>query len=168
MPKSRSARDAASANGDIVVSAQQSRFHTEAIDAPTLRDIDIKDLTVDIGGLEILDHAHLTIQNGVHYLFHGRNGTGKSTLLKALAERHVPGVASNLRILLLGQTRSTSNAEADQVDYQAPTRTVLEYVTHSDAKREKALKESQKLAAVLEDKYAPHTTVCRVVKRASA
>ena len=51
-----------SAEGDIVVSAQQSRFHTEANDAPTLKDIDIKDLTVAIGGLEILDHAHLKIQ----------------------------------------------------------------------------------------------------------
>lgn len=60
----------------IVVSAQQSRFHTEAIDPHNLKDVDIKDLTVAVGGLELLDHAHLKITNGVHYVFHGRNGLG--------------------------------------------------------------------------------------------
>ena len=30
-------------------------------------------------------------------------------LLRALAERRIPGVASNLRVLLLGQTRITSD-----------------------------------------------------------
>jgi ATP-binding cassette, subfamily F, member 3 len=74
--KSKANRAEKAAEGVIVVSAQQSRFHTEAIDPQNLKEIDIKDLTISIGGLEILDHAHLKIQNGVHYVFHARNGLG--------------------------------------------------------------------------------------------
>ena len=164
MPKSKTTRDLVAADGEIVVAAQQSRFHTEAIDAPTLKDIDIKDLTVVVGGLEILDHAHLTIRDGVHYLFHGRNGTGKSTLLRALAERRVPGVASNLRVLLLGQTRITSDLDADEPDNEAQTKTVLQHVIRSDAKREKTLKESRKLATVLEGKNFSPDAISQVVR----
>ena len=164
MPKARSTRDFSLAEGDIVVSAQQSRFHTEALDAPTLKDIDIKDLTVGIGGLEVLDHAHLKIQDGVHYLFHGRNGTGKSTLLRALAEHRIPGLASNLRVLLLGQTRITSDVEPEKTENQAKVPTVLEHVTRSDAKREKLLKESQNLAAVIETKNVSSSRIAKVVR----
>ena len=164
MPKSKTARDLATANGEIVVAAQQSRFHTEAIDAPTLKDIDIKDLTIAIGGLEILDHAHLRIQDGKHYVFHGRNGTGKSTLLRALAERRIPGISGNLRVLLLGQTRISSDLDTDEAEDQPRTRTVLEYVVRSDAKREKWFKEAQKLATVLESKDMPAETVSRCIR----
>ena len=165
MPKSKTTRaDRAADDGGIVVSAQQSRFHTEAIEAPSLKDIDIKDLTVAIGGLEILDHAHLKIQDGTHYIFHGRNGIGKSTLLRALAERRIPGVASNLRILLLGQTRIASDVDAEGLENQDSTRTVVEHVTHSDAKQEKALKESDKLRAVLETKDVSPMNVSKAVR----
>lgn len=165
MPKSKPRlADSHPDDGTIVVSAQQSRFHTEAIDAPNLKDIDIKDLTVAIGGLELLDHAHLKIQDGVHYIFHGRNGTGKSTVLKALAERRIPGVASNLRILLLGQTRITSDANEDDANSQLGTQNVLEHVTRSDAKREKVLRQAKKLAAVIEDKNAAASSISKAVR----
>lgn len=129
-------------HGGITVSSQQSRFHAEAIDAPTLKDVDVKDLTIAIGGHEILDHARLQIQHDLHYVFHGRNGLGKSTVLKALADKLIPGVASNLRILLLGQTRVSSYID-DAEQGQGKDQTVLQYVTRSDALREKTLKDSQ-------------------------
>ena len=125
----------------IVVSSQQSRFHADAIDAPRSKDVDVKDLTISVGGFQVLDHAHLKIQNGVHYVFHGRNGTGKSTVLKALADRLIPGVPSNLRVLLLGQTRISSDIDDEQRKSQSAKTTVLEHVTSSDLKREKALQE---------------------------
>jgi ATP-binding cassette, subfamily F, member 3 len=134
----------------IVVTSQQSRFHTESIDAPTLKDIDIKDLTISVGGLELLDHANLRFQEGKHYVFHGRNGTGKSTVLRALAERRVPGVPSNLRLLLLGQTRVSSDV-VDEDQSAKGTQTVLEYVTRSDAKRERALRKLAQLSKAIED-----------------
>jgi ATP-binding cassette, subfamily F, member 3 len=165
MPKPKTTRgDASTTDCGIVVTAQQSRFHTEAIEAPTSKDIDIKDLTIAIGGLEILDHAHLKIQDGKHYVFHGRNGTGKSTLLRALAERRIPGIASNLRILLLGQTRITSDIEGDLPGSQDAPQSVLEHVTRSDVKREKALKESQKLASVVENKDVLPRSLSKAVR----
>lgn len=154
MPKAKELRAAKSVKDEgIVVTSQQSRFHTESVDAPTLKEIDIKDLTISVGGQELLDHANLRIQDGVHYVFHGRNGTGKSTVLRALAERRIPGVASNLRLLLLGQTRISSDLEGDRSD-QAPEQSVLDYVTRSDVKRERALRDLTRLTAVLES-HAP-------------
>ena len=146
MPKDRTGKSTKQPvdQGGIVVTSQQSRFHAEAIDAPSLKDVDIKDLNISIGGFEILNHARLKIQNDTHYVFHGRNGLGKSTVLKALADRLIPGVPSNLRILLLGQTRVSSFIdEAGPVSRKEQT--VLEYVTRSDVVRERALGESQRM-----------------------
>lgn len=128
-------------DGAIVVTSQQSRFHVDAVDAPTSKDIDVKDLTLSVGGRELLDHAHLRLVEGVHYVLAGRNGTGKSSLLRALAERRVPGVPSNLRLLLLGQTRVSSDALTDPVDAEDENLTVLQHVTRSDKRRERALRE---------------------------
>lgn len=127
-------------DGTLVVTSQQSRFHVDAVDAPTSKDIDVKDLTLSIGGRELLDHVHLRIVEGVHYVLAGRNGTGKSSLLRALAERRVPGVPSNLRLLLLGQTRVSSDALTDPAEPEDPSRSVLDHVTRSDQRRERALK----------------------------
>jgi ATP-binding cassette, subfamily F, member 3 len=74
----------------------------------------------------------------VHYVFAGRNGTGKSTLLKALAEQRVPGVPANLRVLLLGQTRIAGEKEDDGVG-----KSVLSYVVTSDEKRERAVRDAR-------------------------
>ena len=144
MPKpSKSAKSGAGLeDGGLVVTSQQSRYHVDAIDAPTLKDIDVKDLTLSIGGRELLDHAHLRLVQGVHYVLAGRNGTGKSSLLRALAERRVPGVPSNLRLLLLGQTRVSSDALTDPVEVEDLSRSVLEHVTKSDKRRERALKDA--------------------------
>jgi ATPase subunit of ABC transporter with duplicated ATPase domains len=165
MPKAKDSRALQSAKGEgIVVTSQQSRFHTESIDAPTLKEIDVKDLTVSIGGVELLDHAHLRIQNGVHYVFHGRNGTGKSTVLRALAERRVPGVASNLRLLLLGQTRVSSDVE-EAITGQSSEQSVLEYVTRSDIKRERAVRDLSRLSTVLESDVPNAEDISHVVRQ---
>ena len=136
MPKSKSDQ-----NVGIVATSQQSRFHTETIEAPVSKDIDLKDVSVAVGGVELLNHAHLQIHERVHYLLHGRNGVGKSTVLQALAERYVPGIAANLRMLLLGQTHPSQEAAPGLAEIQEASQSVLEYVTRSDAKRERALKD---------------------------
>lgn len=123
-----------------MVTTQQSRFHVDATDAPTSKDIDVKDLTLSIGGRDLLDHVRLQILEGVHYVLAGRNGTGKSSLLRALAERRVPNIPSNLRMLLLGQTRVSSDALTDPDEAEDPSQTVLEHVTKSDRRREQALR----------------------------
>lgn len=80
----------------LVVTTAQSRFHVDAVDTPTSKEvcqslqlyfasiltfnkIDIHDLSVSIGGKEILAHANLKLQENVHYVLVGRNGIGKSS-----------------------------------------------------------------------------------------
>ncbi|KAK5273733.1 hypothetical protein LTR96_000333 [Exophiala xenobiotica] len=157
MPKSsKSSRSldhgASAVDGTLMVTSQQSRFHVDAVDAPTSKDIDVKDLSLSIGGRDLLDHAHLRILEGGHYVLAGRNGTGKSSLLRALAERRVPGVPSNLRLLLLGQTRVSSDALTESSESQDLSQTVLDHVTKSDKRRESALRDANRLSAALEEK----------------
>jgi ATP-binding cassette, subfamily F, member 3 len=169
MPKpSRTDRPSTPINdgSNIVVTTQQSRFHADANDAPESKEVDIKDLTLSISKLEILSHAHLRLREGVHYVFGGRNGTGKSTLLKALAECRIPGIPSNLRILLLGQIRidSDDGIERGHEDIATGSQTVLQHVITSDARRERALREEALLSETLE--HGPdHTGTARVVKQ---
>lgn len=127
--------------GTIVVTSQQSRYALDAVDAPTSKEVDLKDLTVAIGGKEILEHTNLRIREGVHYVFAGANGTGKSTVLRALAERRIPGVPSNLRILLLGQTRISTDELDEGEQQQDISQSVVSRVITSDAKRERFLRE---------------------------
>ncbi|KAG6107919.1 hypothetical protein E4U31_008100 [Claviceps sp. LM219 group G6] len=56
-------------------------------------------------GLEILSDAKLLLKEGQRYALVGRNGTGKSTLLKAIAEKLIPGIPEGTRIALLQQSR---------------------------------------------------------------
>lgn len=58
----------------LTVTAQQSRFHTEAIEGSSLKELVVKDLNVSMGSREILSHASFQLQVGKHYLLAGRNG----------------------------------------------------------------------------------------------
>lgn len=126
-------------DGKIVVTAQQTRF--VEIDDPSSKDIDIRDLSIAIGGRDIVDHTKLVIKAGLRYAFVGRNGLGKSTVLKALAERRIPGVASNLRILLLGQTLIEDGHESESIG-PPQSQTVIEHVMTSDKLRLRLLKDA--------------------------
>lgn len=64
----------------IQISAQQSRFHTEAATDPTSKDIVIKSLSIAIGQKEILTNAELSLKEGRRYVLAGRNGVGKSSV----------------------------------------------------------------------------------------
>lgn len=142
---SKSKKLAAEKNSDesgIVVTNQQSRFHVDADDAPTSKDIDVRDLTVAVGGREIIEHVNLQLKEGGRYALVGRNGLGKSTIMKCLAERRIPGVATNIRILLLGQTTSSTD-EIEGMDDTNSNLTVLENVIRSDKRRERLMRESR-------------------------
>ncbi|KAJ4270221.1 hypothetical protein NW762_001897 [Fusarium torreyae] len=58
-------------------------------------------------GIEILTGAKLRLKEGQRYALVGRNGTGKSTLLKAIAEKLIPGIPEETRIAILQQTKLT-------------------------------------------------------------
>jgi ATP-binding cassette, subfamily F, member 3 len=127
----------------LQITAQQSRFHLDALNltAPTTSEILVKDLSMSIGQKEILSHAELFLKEGGHYVLVGRNGVGKSTLLKAAAEGRIPGISWGLRILLLGQTRELS-IEEKVGGLSVREETVLEHVVRSDRVRERLVREA--------------------------
>jgi ATP-binding cassette, subfamily F, member 3 len=71
---------------EVVAISQQSRFHTETLETDS-KEIDLKGVCVSVGDRELLVDAHLRLFAGVHYGLVGRNGIGKSTLLKAIGWR---------------------------------------------------------------------------------
>lgn len=144
---------------NIVVTCQQTRFHISETDKSI--EVDIADLNLAIvppnqsssakkvkgkgvvgHEIELLSHANLRLKSGIHYALMGRNGTGKSTILRALAERIIPGLPPHLRVALLQQT--STEVEYDGTT-QRPTSssgvTVLQHVIESDRYRSNLLQE---------------------------
>lgn len=141
----------------LTVTAQQSRFHNEAIEGSALKEIVVKDLNVAIGEREILSHANFQLQVGKHYILSGRNGIGKSTLLQAIASDQIPSIPHSLRILLLGQTESNVDEDLEKLTLSDPT--VLDHVVKSDKTRERLLHEERILSAALENTKEPNAIV---------
>ncbi|KAJ6259943.1 hypothetical protein Dda_5587 [Drechslerella dactyloides] len=137
--------------GRIIVTAQQSRFHVDADLSAASREIDIKDLSISISSRDLLQNAHLRLLEGNRYVLLGRNGTGKSTLLKCIAEQRIPGLPLDLRCLLLSQTSQSHN--------ENPDTTTLDYVLRSDARREQALRDVAFLSKALDDTTTPFAAV---------
>lgn len=137
----------------LQVTAQQSRFHTDLLsyEAPSTKEILVKNLTIAIGQKEILAGADLHLKDGKHYVLVGRNGVGKSTLLRAIAEGSVPGIPWMLNILVLGQTREVG---LDEVigGLKVAEETVLQHVLKADGRRERFLREAKVLSEALESK----------------
>ncbi|TFK66153.1 P-loop containing nucleoside triphosphate hydrolase protein [Pluteus cervinus] len=139
----------------ITATSQQTRF-AHNISDPTSKDLDLHTLNVGVssssGKRDLLVDAHLQLIEGVHYVLVGRNGVGKSTLLKALGERIIPGIPRNLRILYLEQVIGEGGEDvvAGEVVKGMGDMTPVEYVVKSDRIRERALKESEVLRNALE------------------
>jgi len=153
-----------SEESSIVVTAQQSRFHE--VEDPASRDVEVNDLSITVGKREILQHTRLVLKAGLRYVFFGRNGLGKSTVLKALAERRVPGVATNLRMLLLDQTMIESAQKENSMIAEAGRRSsVLENVAASDRLRQRLLDDSASLSRVLQDRAGETSKIVQVYRR---
>jgi ATP-binding cassette subfamily F protein 3 len=63
----------------LQISAQQSRYAIDAVDAPTTKEILIKDLTIALGQRELLSRTTVHLCEGGRYVLVGRNGEGKSS-----------------------------------------------------------------------------------------
>ncbi|KAL1756909.1 P-loop containing nucleoside triphosphate hydrolase protein [Schizophyllum commune] len=132
----------------IVATSQTSRFHADTLSTLS-KEIDLKDVNISVADHDILIDSHLRLKEDMHYGLVGRNGEGKSTLLRAIADKLIPGIPENLRILLAGQVESALR----DADEKGDELTVLQAVVRSDRKREAALKEYKILesATTLED-----------------
>ncbi|GAB1526943.1 hypothetical protein RhiTH_010117 [Rhizoctonia solani] len=144
--KSKTSKSAKSDSGQIVATSQTSRFHVDTLTTLS-REIDLHQVNISIGIRDILIDAHLRLKTGVKYGLVGRNGQGKSTILKAIADKIIPGIPENLRILLVGQVEGALSLFSDE-DKEQPT--VVQVVVRSDSRRETALWEHKTLSTGLE------------------
>jgi ATP-binding cassette subfamily F protein 3 len=110
----------------------------------------VKDLSISIANQELLNRTILHLVQSRHYVLVGRNGTGKSTLLKALSDGLIPGIPWNTKIMHLGQIRETET-EAGLEDLQSQGESVLQYVVRSDRTRERLLREARALSQAFEE-----------------
>ncbi|XXG99023.1 hypothetical protein Hte_005357 [Hypoxylon texense] len=110
----------------ILCTSKQTRFN---IGSPNYRELDIEGLNITVTsgprpgakgkskakseGTEILNNTKLRLKAGQRYALIGRNGTGKSTLLKAIAEKLIPGIPEETRIAILQQT-DAGDVSADE------------------------------------------------------
>ncbi|KAG9722368.1 ABC transporter ATP-binding protein uup-1, partial [Aureobasidium melanogenum] len=132
------------------VTTQQSRFHTLKKESAST-EITVKDLSITIGNHEVLSHAQLQLHPGRHYVLVGRNGVGKSTLLRAMAEGLV--LPDSIQVLLLGQVQ-----EDEDYGSSAPVssdETVLEHVLRSDKQRERRINEAGRLLTAMDNVDEP-------------
>ncbi|KAF9275655.1 hypothetical protein BGZ68_010626 [Mortierella alpina] len=121
---------------DALVEAfsQQSRFHEETIETLS-KEVDLKQVNINIGGQPLLQDTRLWFKSGTMYGLIGRNGTGKSTLLKAIGYGQLIGFPLNLRTLYIEQLPSETPEE----------QTVVETVLKADTERTLLLGESNLL-----------------------
>ena len=100
-------------------------------------DIMLRDITVDLGGMVLLDDANLTLVYGRRYGLIGRNGSGKTTFLKFLAAKQFgEQVPWYVQILHIAQ------------EIQGEERSALQTVLDCDVERSALLRE---LAAMTAD-----------------
>ncbi|KAL3486831.1 P-loop containing nucleoside triphosphate hydrolase protein [Aspergillus germanicus] len=150
----------------IIATCKQTRFHL--LDEKPAREIDVENLTISVvsplvdaedsakaktkgkskakaEARELISDAHLRLKAGTHYGLVGRNGTGKSTLLRAMADKLVPGIPHLTRIAILQQTDAEAQeglqAFGDERQNQRhdESKPVLEYAISSDHHRNEVI-----------------------------
>ncbi|KAF9971479.1 hypothetical protein BGZ73_005579, partial [Actinomortierella ambigua] len=110
--------------------SQQSRFHSETFETLS-KDVDLKQVNLIIADRPLITDTRLWLKAGTMYGLVGRNGTGKSTLLKAIGYGQLIGFPQNLRTLYI-----------EQLPAETPeTQTVVETVLKADKERELLLSE---------------------------
>ncbi|KAI1763467.1 P-loop containing nucleoside triphosphate hydrolase protein [Hypoxylon sp. FL1150] len=146
----------------ILCTSKQTRFN---IGSPNYRELDIEGLNITvtsgpklgakgkgkakIEGTELLNNAKLRLKAGQRYALIGRNGTGKSTLLKAIAEKLIPGIPEETRIVILQQT-DAGDVNTDESTASTPSkgegRAVLEDVIERATSKQAVQQEIQVLS----------------------
>jgi len=76
---------------------------------PAVRDIHLQSICISNGGAELVSDVDLVLALGRRYGLIGRNGTGKTTLLRALATRQLKGLPDNCQVLHVEQEVTGDN-----------------------------------------------------------
>jgi len=114
-----------------VAPANVQSIHAEPGAASKPRDIRLETFSISYGKDWLIEDADLMLAFGRRYGFVGRNGTGKSTLLRHLAGREIHGIPAHIRILHVEQ-----EIEGDDT-------TVLRALLACDVERDKLLADEQ-------------------------
>ncbi|KAI5474888.1 ATP-binding cassette, sub-family F, member 3 [Pseudohyphozyma bogoriensis] len=112
-------------------------FQSAASNKGKSKDIHLENIDVNFGSLRILSNATVTLSEGRRYGLIGRNGIGKSTLLRAMALREV-AVPQHITILYVQQEVIGDDTPA------------LESVLQADVHRTRMMKEEKQLNADLQ------------------
>jgi ATP-binding cassette subfamily F protein 3 len=97
------------------------------------RDINLRNVSVSVGNRELLENAELQLIYGHRYGLIGRNGVGKTTLLRNFVERELEGIPPYLQILHIEQ-----EVAGDET-------TALDMVLKTDVERARLLQEEKEL-----------------------
>ena len=97
-------------NAKIKAYSQQSRFHTDAIEKDT-KSLNLKGVCVSIGERDLLNDTDLVIEPGLRYGLLGRNGVGKSTLLKVLSQNLMEGIPDFMKFLYIDQLEAINSSD---------------------------------------------------------
>ncbi|EGC31134.1 non-transporter ABC protein AbcF1 [Dictyostelium purpureum] len=96
------------------------------------RDIKVESFNLSYGKMDLIINSDLSLNYGRKYGLIGRNGTGKTTLLRHIASREI-GIDNNLSILHVEQEVSGNDS------------TVIECVLEADVERDRLLKEEKRI-----------------------
>ncbi|KAK2759437.1 hypothetical protein FQN54_002915 [Arachnomyces sp. PD_36] len=165
----------------IVATCKQTRFHL--LDDKPSREVDIQGLNIIISsrhtgnatsvipetastkskgkgkskakseGIEIVSGADLRLKAGFHYGLVGRNGTGKSTILRAVADKLIPGISYSTRISILQQTDADEDGTSQ--GNSPKEQTVLQHVMESNEVRNQLALDVSILSKALEETEDP-------------
>jgi translation initiation factor RLI1 len=69
----------------------------------TVKEILMTNFNTFVGGRELIKDGSITLSHGRHYGLIGRNGTGKTTLLRHMALHAIDGIPKNCQILHVEQ-----------------------------------------------------------------
>ncbi|KAG0252219.1 hypothetical protein BG011_007113 [Mortierella polycephala] len=132
-------KDAFLGDGAIIEAySQQSRFYEETLETLS-KEVDLKQVNITIGDQPLLKDTRLWFKSGTMYGLVGRNGTGKSTLLRAIGYGQLIGFPLNLRTLYIEQLPSET----------PENQTVVETVLKADTERTLLMGESHLLQQAL-------------------
>jgi ATP-binding cassette subfamily F protein 3 len=113
------------------------------------KDIQVKNIQISLdNGRCLLENADLKFTHGHRLGLVGKNGIGKTTLLRHIASLQIPGFPQHHRVLHVRQEVKAAGVETS----------VLQSVIESDAERTALLKEERELLARLESVRVENST----------
>ncbi|ORY07061.1 hypothetical protein K493DRAFT_295637, partial [Basidiobolus meristosporus CBS 931.73] len=106
--------------------SQASRFHKESTENQS-KDVDLPGVNLAVNSVDLLVDSRLLLKAGTHYGLVGRNGIGKSTLLKSIGFGKLIGFPRNISTLYIEQLQESET--------QTFSRTVFETVLSVNVQR---------------------------------